>query len=243
MKKSLRVLSAAFASAMLLAASGQAVAGDWGGGLGYGNGYYGPRGGVGYRAGYGYGGLGRIGGYYGGWGGGYAGYGGFPGYGYGGYGGYGYGGYGGVGVGGLGGFGGWGAGGACLGDLAFDDIDVCFDGEQILCRFPGASACGVDQVEIYAFLTGGATCGAVGGGGWYGGDGFFSDVGIGGYYATPLAGGNIWQGAIGLDDYYDDFCPGGGAFGGDLDFARMRLYIAGREFAFNDIGPCGGGWD
>ncbi|HVK69069.1 MAG TPA: hypothetical protein VM694_31645 [Polyangium sp.] len=107
------------------------------------------------------------------------------------------------------------------------------------------------QVEINAFLTGGATCGGgvggVGGiggigGGWYGNDAFFSDVSIGGYYAYPLAGGNLWQGAIGLEDYYDDFCGGAGAFGGGLDFSRMRLAIAGREFAFNDIGPCGDGW-
>ncbi|MDC0741960.1 hypothetical protein [Polyangium mundeleinium] len=246
MKKSLRVLSAAFASAMLLAASGQAIAGGWGLDDRFGAGYYGgygARGGYGYRGayGYGYGGpRGPLGGYFGGgWGGGLGGGGLGGGYGYGGYG---YGGYGGYGYG---------------GNFAFNDVNVCFDGNQIFCRFEAAGFV-QNQVEIYAFLTGGATCGGVGGiggiggiggvggvggvgGGWYGNDGFFSDVGIGGYYAYPLAGGNLWQGAIDLDGYFDDFCDGG-VYGGGLDFSRVRLAIAGREFAFNDIGPCGDGW-
>ncbi|MDC3955096.1 hypothetical protein [Polyangium jinanense] len=234
MKKSLGILSAAFASAMLLAASGQALAGTGAWGVdddGFGPGYYGGYGygGPGYRGGYGYGyrGYGPRGGYYGGkgriydWGGGY---------GYGGYGPYG---------------GGCAPGVDCglpgpVDDLVFGDVDVCFDGQQIFCRF-AVDECLEDEIEMYAFLTGGATCGGAGGG-WYNKDAYFSDVQVGGYYATPLQG-NIWQGALDLNDYYGDFCDGAGAYAGGLDFRRMRLYIAGREFAFNDIGPCGAGWD
>ncbi|MDI1477571.1 hypothetical protein [Polyangium sp. y55x31] len=267
MKKSLGILSAAFASAMLLAASGQAIAGtnDWDINDQYGAGYYGGRGYPGgYGGAYGYGSRGA---YYGGrgriydWGGGYGpgGYG--PGgYGPGGYGpgGYGPGGYGpgGYGPGGYGpggyGPGGYGPGGygpgpggypgyGYGGNLVFGDVDVCFDGNQINCRF-AVDNCQVNQLDIYAFLTGGATCGGGPNGQWYNNDAYFSDVPVGGYYAQQLSG-NIWQGSLDLGDYYGQFCNGNGAYAGDLDFTRMRLYIAGREFAFNDIGPCGAGWD
>ncbi len=226
MKKSFRVLSAAFASAMLLLGAGQAVAGDGDGGYG-GRGGYGYRGGYGHSGGYGYrGGYGHRGGYGGRFGGGYFDDGGWGGYsgGYGGNGGYG------------GGYGGGYSGG--FDDYRIDDVDICFDGDELHCRFEMIGECGEDQLEIYAFLTGDATCG--GGGGWYDQDEYFSDVGIDGYYARQLSG-NIWEAKIGLDDYAGEFCDGSD-YGGDLDFRRVRLNIGGRDFAFDEIGDCGADW-